>query len=164
MKLRAVALAVLLTGCAGSGAGKAPPASIAVGEPSPNGAGAPNAPGGVSKADQPIDFGDWKGAQNPDQLSDAFAAQIDARYGPEPGLLAVKKDLEANGFVCRDVPPVEARGDYLVAACDRQEMLQSCNNIWSVSLRFDHNSRALDATRVTARGGFERLCLGANPN
>jgi hypothetical protein len=167
MKLRALALALMMAGCASARPQTGGKSSIAVGEPSPNGppndAGAPNAPSGVSKADKKSNFGDWQGAQNPDDLSAAFAAQIDARYGPEPGLQAVKADLQANGFSCHDAAPVEARPDYLLSTCEKQEMHQSCGNIWSMSLRFDHASRALDSSRITPRGGFQRLCLGANP-
>lgn len=166
MKLLAFALAATLAGCASADAdsikSKPGPAAATASELSPD-AGAPAAPAGVMKADKPLDLGNWKGAHSPDDLGAAFAAQIEVRYGPEPGLQAVKKDLQANGFSCRDVAPVEARSDYLLATCDRQEMHKSCNNIWSVSLRFDHSSRALDSTRVTPNGGFERLCLGATP-
>lgn len=184
MRLRFLALALIAAGCASAGgnmadAGSAPPAAqqgIAVGEPNPSApgglklpgepssnAGAPTAPGGVSKADKKIDLGNWRGPQSPDDLSAAFAAQIDMRYGPEPGLKQVKDDLSANGFTCKDVPPVEARADYLIATCEKQEMLQGCGNIWSVALRFDHRAPSADSTRVTPNGGFERLCLGANP-
>ncbi len=175
MRLRAIALALMAAGCASAGgkmadAGAAPPQGqgIAVGEPNPGappspGAGAPAAPGGVSKFDKKIDFGNWRGPQNPDDLSAAFAAQIDMRYGPEPGLKQVKDDLAANGFVCKEAPPVEARADYLIATCEKQEMHQACGNIWSVALRYDHQAPSADSTRITPRGGFERLCLGANP-
>ena len=182
MRLRILALALILTGCASAGgdkadAGGAPQQQgIAVGEPNPSApgglqlpgapsssAGAPKAPGGISKADKKIDLGEWRGPQNPDDLSAAFAAQIDARYGPEPDLKQVRDDLTSNGFTCKDVAPVEARPDYLVATCEKQEMHQSCGNIWSVSLRRDHLAAAEGEGRIIPRGGFERLCLGANP-
>jgi|JI10StandDraft_1071094.scaffolds.fasta_scaffold452875_1 hypothetical protein len=181
MRLRILALALILAGCASGGgnkadAGDAPQHGIAVGEPNPSApgglqlpgapsssAGAPKAPGGISKADKKIDLGEWRGAQNPDDLSAAFSAQIDARYGPEPDLKQVRADLTSNGFTCKDVAPVEARADYLIATCERQEMHQSCGNIWSVALRRDHLAAAEGEGRIIPRGGFERLCLGANP-
>lgn len=181
MRLRILALALILAGCASAGEGKinaggAPQQGIAVGEPNPSApgglqlpgapasnAGPPKAPGGISKADRKIDLGEWRGPQNPDDLSAAFAAQIDARYGPEPDLKQVRDDLIANGFTCKDVAPVEARPDYLIATCEKQEMHQSCGNIWSVSLRRDHLAAAEGEGRIVPRGGFERLCLGANP-
>ena len=98
MRLRILALALILTGCASAGgdkadAGGAPQQQgIAVGEPNPSApgglqlpgapsssAGAPKAPGGISKADKKIDLGEWRGPPNPDDLSAACAAQIDVR-------------------------------------------------------------------------------------
>jgi|GEM_PF-2134136 len=179
MRLRILALAMIVAGCASAGgnvhAGGASRQGIAVGEPNPSapggfslpgapssGAGAPTAPGGVSKADKKIDLGDWRAQQNPDDLSAAFAAQIDMRYGPEPSFTHVRDDLTANGFTCKDVAPVEARPDYLIATCEKQEMHQACGNIWSVALRRDHLSPGAEGARIVPRGGFERLCLGAN--
>jgi hypothetical protein len=171
MKLRVLFTALALAGCAStSGTSASPPGQpgIAVGEPAPRtnpgtNPDDPKPPSGVAHFDKKLDLGDWKGPLDPDKLSDAFAAQLDARYGPEPGLQTVKTDLESNGFTCKDVPPVEATANYLMATCTRQEMHQQCGNIWSVSIRFNHLSRALDSTRVLPTGGFERLCLGANP-
>ncbi len=185
MQLRILAMALIMAGCASAGANvnaggapqqTSPAQGIAVGEPNPSapgglqlpgapdsGAGAPKAPGGVSKVDRKIDLGEWRGPQNPDDLSAAFGAQIDARYGPEPGLKQVRDDLTSNGFSCKDVAPVEARPDYLIATCEKQEMHQSCGNIWSVALRRDHQAASEGEGRIIPRGGFERLCLGANP-
>jgi hypothetical protein len=91
-------------------------------------------------------------------ISAAFAAEIANRFGPRPGAESVKADLEKQGFICRDVPPVEARTDYLVAACERPKPRGFCADLFVVSLRFAGSSRALDPTRVRPDASFERTC------
>jgi len=88
----------------------------------------------------------------------AFATQLAARFGARPGVEAVKADLVKQGFLCRDVPPVEARTDYLVAACERPRPRGFCSDLFVVSLRFAGASRALDSTRVRPDASFERTC------
>lgn len=88
-----------------------------------------------------------------------FSQALTARYGERPGAEAVKRDLQKQGFLCRDVPPVEARTDYLVAACELPKPRGLCSDLFVVSLRFVGNSRALDHTRVRPDGSFERTCV-----
>jgi len=97
--------------------------------------------------------------ENVDAISAAFAGRVSARYGASAQISDVKRDLERQGFQCRDVPPVEARRDYLVAACEKPRPHGFCSDVFVVSLRFASQGRRPDALFVRADGSFARSCV-----
>jgi hypothetical protein len=87
-------------------------------------------------------------------ISAKFADGIARRFAAPADLAALKADLAANGFTCADVPPVEARTDYLMAHCSRARPHGLCTDEWAVDLRFAPGSPGL----ARASGRFWRNC------
>ncbi|MBU6372354.1 MAG: hypothetical protein KJS97_06450 [Alphaproteobacteria bacterium] len=92
-----------------------------------------------------------------------FAGSVTARYGPRAAIDTVRKDLEGQGFLCRDVPPVERRTDYLVAACEKPKPHGLCSDLFVISLRYAGGG-VTNGLFVRSDGSFERSCVtpGAN--
>jgi hypothetical protein len=103
------------------------------------------------------------GSKTPEDLSAEFAQVMTDRYPQATGADVIKQDLIEQGLVCRDVPPVEARGDYLVAACDitkagPKQNAKTCDDVWIVALRYHDAQGPAHSMRVQAIGSFERNC------
>lgn len=108
-----------------------PPPAQAVGQIAP-----PEglAPGG-------IDFGQWRSA-DPAVYAPAFQSQMRSRFAARDAL-AIRVDLEANGFVCEN----GARLDCRIEIMERQ-----CAIDWYV---------VVERGRAEPVAGFEIMCLGA---
>jgi len=98
-----------------------------------------------------------------DAIRDAFAASVTARFGPRASLDAVTTDLQGQRFLCRDVPPVERRTDYLVAACELPRPHGLCRDLFVVSLRYAGGGVS-NGLFVRADGAFERSCPNKGTN
>lgn len=91
-------------------------------------------------------------------ISQQFAASVTARFGPRAAVDAVTTDLQGQGFLCRDVPPVERRTDYLVAACELPRPHGLCSDLFVVSLRYAGGGVS-NGLFVRADGSFQRSCV-----
>jgi hypothetical protein len=91
---------------------------------------------------------------DPAQTETKFAAGLASRYGATGQKAAIEADLNASGFACTEPPPVEARGDYLMAHCTLARPRGLCTDAWSVDLRYAGQAR------VAPHGAFRRACVG----
>ena len=88
-----------------------------------------------------------------------FSEEVAARYPKPLPELILKAEFRADGFTCNDVPPVEGRGDYLMALCTLEKPHDECREIWTAEIR-----HALgDTGGAKPVGHFRRDCA-ATPN
>lgn len=92
-----------------------------------------------------------------EKIGARFAASVTARYGPRTPVESVTADLRSLGFLCRDVPPVERRTDYLVAACEAPRPHGLCSDLFVISLRYGGGGVS-NGLFVRSDGSFERSC------
>ena len=105
-------------------------------------------------APAPVPFDLYTGEPDAARIDAQFAAEMSARYGPNSSRESIVRDLDAQGFQCADVPPVEARGDYLLARCTLAKPHGLCTNQWAVEVRYASQGAA------RAQGSFRRPCVG----
>jgi len=95
--------------------------------------------------------------EDADAIGRALTEAARARYGMRAPVAAVTADLEAQGFQCREAPPVEARSDYLVSACTLPKPHGFCSDLFALSLRYAGQDGS--ALRVRPDGAFQRTCI-----
>jgi hypothetical protein len=96
---------------------------------------------------------------DPARIDSLFAEEIITHFGAKAKKAKVEKRLEGVGFRCADVPPVEARGDYLIARCTRPKPHGLCTDSWNVELRYAGDDS------IAPHGTFRRACIAvATPN
>lgn len=134
--------AMMLAACATGSATGAAPAPAGVAEP-PR---ATSALLDLSAAERDVE-----------KIGARFAASVTARYGARAAVESVTADLRSLGFLCRDVPPVERRTDYLVAACEAPRPHGLCSDLFVISLRYAGGG-VTNGLFVRSDGSFERSC------
>jgi hypothetical protein len=91
---------------------------------------------------------------DPARVEARFAESVANRYGGHGSRDAIETDLKGSGFACTEPPPVEARGDYLMAHCALARPRGFCTDLWIVDLRY------AGPAGVTPHAAFRRTCVG----
>jgi hypothetical protein len=136
------ALAVLASACATEAPAPepaAPPAGASAGWP----------PEGRSASG--LAFGNWRGG-DPGRLAPAFAQEIRTRMNGK-ALGAIRADLEANRFECRDANRPDGR-PVPDLECRLGVMERDCNHEWWV---------VVERAGAEPLAGYDLMCLGALP-
>lgn len=101
----------------------------------------------------------FAGEPQPARIDSQFSGEVISHFGAKAEKAKVERKLASSGFQCADVPPVEARGDYLMARCTLPKPHGQCSDLWTVELRY------AGGDSIAPHGTFRRDCVPpAAPN